>query len=143
MAKPFTSLTVSTVRSHAAKGVERDDGLASLKLRLLEFGAAIRELHAVVLGQRPAREALATSRLFFGWMSLASPMSMMTAWPPFFMAFHASSSGSRAVRPNRCRPAQGAPAIEVGELHPVEGEIALLPLVAPVLDHEREKVAYS
>ena len=71
-------------------------------------------------------------------MSLASPMSMITACPVFgrlCVIVWASRSSAQSLSP-------GARLLgrEVGQLHPVEREIALLPRVAPGLDHQREQV---
>ena len=87
-----------------------------------------------------AASRMATSCLFLGWMSLPSPMSMITACPVFgrrsMVIVCASRSSAQALSRGLGRLGH-----EVGELDPVEREVALSPLVAPALDHQREQVA--
>ena len=100
----------------------------------------MRDLHAVVFGERQTHEAI-SDVAFVARMNVAAfadvdddgLAAVLDGVLRLRLAFAQFSPGAVA--------GLGLLRHEIGELHPVEGEIALLPLVAPVLDHEREEVA--
>ncbi len=104
----------------------------------LELGTAIRELQAVVLHQRPAHEAR-------GDVVLVLRVDVLA----FAEVDDDGLPGVRQFHGLRLRLAQFRPVAvsglrvlraKVRELHPVERKVALLPLLAPLLDHEGEEL---
>ena len=113
---------------------------AALKLRILQLWAAVGQLLAVILHQGPACEA-------FGHVAFVLRVNVIRLAD---VGDDALAGFGQFAHGERLRLAQFGPVavsrlglvgFEVGQLHPVEGEIALLPFFAPMLDHEGEQLA--
>ena len=93
----------------AAEVVEVEDGLVALDLHLLEGGAAVFDRLAVgdaAGGQgEPAADLLL---VLWGWMSLASPMSLATAIAPVTDGAGGQVLGLAQARPTATRRAGGS-----------------------------------
>ncbi len=123
----------------AAKGVEGDGDFGAFDGDGFEFGAAVGDLQSVVAGEGEAGEALGDVAFVFGVDvigfaevdddGLAAVFDGVLGFGLAFAEFGPGAVGWG-----------GDFRFEVGELDPVEGEVALFPFFAPVFDHEGEEV---
>src|SRR6266850_97332 len=122
-----------------AKAIELDREFVPGNFHAFEFRAAIRQLHPVILHQRPSNQARGNVVLVPRMNVLALAQINDDGLP-----------GVREFHGHRLRFAQFRPTAvtrllllshEIGELHPIEWEIALSPFLAPLLDHEGKEIA--
>lgn len=123
----------------AAKGVEGDGDFGAFDGDRFEFGAAVGDLQSVVAGEGESGEALGDVAFVFGVDvigfaevdddGLAAVFDDLLGFGLAFAEFGPGAIGGF-----------GGLRFEVGELNPVEREIALFPFLAPVFDHEGEEV---
>lgn len=123
----------------AAESVDADDGFVAVDFDAFELGAAIRNLGSVVLGKGETDETVGDIAFVFGVNVVG-----------FTEVDDDGLSGVGKLLGQGLRFAKFGPiavarlcffGLEVGELHPVKGEIALLGFFAPELDHEGKEVA--
>ncbi|CAB4583394.1 unannotated protein [freshwater metagenome] len=137
--KSFHFLHIEGVKT-AAEGVECDDGFVALDFDALVLRATVRDFDTIVFGECQTHKAVGDIA-FVTWMDVASFADI----DDHCLAAVLDGVLSLCLTFTQLCPVAvaglGLLGFEIGELHPIEGEIALLPLVAPVLDHEWEEVA--
>ena len=140
IAKPVTGL-LSTVFNLPWTSRKPNQDRAALLVHRLVARAVVDDVLVERLGERLPREPSANRLLVLG-MDVVRPRPgrSITAWPVWGNSLERHRLGFAELGPGAV--ARLIPlGQEVGELHPIKREIALPPVVAPVLDHQRKQLA--